>query len=300
LAQCSLKAYLAGEENLRENGSHLNRMKTVAIATSMVFDLKNRDKARPLFKSPSIHLAVERILAGGTASPIYVDNIHEPKSAVTWTSNRVYVAGDFEDKDFIEGLNVVMNSQFLRAYLIGDRFVFYPDNVGWIPVINQQFWDTKITEGMRRYYEADIEDNLAIDVPHGFTVTKVSKELLLKPLNSIERLLMEMMSEQETVEAFLDKSFGVAAVTDVDMAGWCLSENNIGGRFEVGVETVKEYRCKGIATAMTQNLGKIAREKGFNRMGWHCWASNDASNATARRLGLKLVAEYPAVQIDLA
>ena len=283
-----------------ENGSHLNRMKTVAIATSIVFDLKNRDKARPLFKSPSIHLAVERIIAGGTASPIYVDNIQDPKSAVTWTSNRVYVAGDFEDKDFIEGLNVVMNSQFLRAYLIGDRFVFYPDNVGWIPVIKQQFWDTKITEGKRRYYAAEIEDEMTVAVPNGFQITEVSKALLLKPLKNIERLMMEMMSEQETVEAFLDKSFGVAAVTDVDMAGWCLSENNTGGRFEVGVETVEEHRCLGIATALTNTLAKMGREKWFHRMGWHCWASNEASNATARRLGFKLVAEYPAVQIDLA
>ncbi len=283
-----------------ENGSPLNRMKTVAIATSMVFDLKNRDKARALFKSPSIHLAVERILAGGTASPIYVDNIHEPKSAVTWTSNRVYVAGDFEDKDFIEGLNVVMNSQFLRAYLIGDRFVFYPDNVGWIPVIKQQFWDTKIAEGMRRYYEADIEDEMTVTALNGFEITEVSKALLLKPLKNIERLMMEMMSEQETVEAFLDKSFGVAAVTDEDMAGWCLSENNTGGRFEVGVETVEEHCCKGVATALTQALGKMGVKKGFHRMGWHCWASNEASNATARRVGFKLVAEYPAVRIDLA
>ena len=266
----------------------------------MVFDLKNRDKVRPLFKSPSIHLAVEQILAGGTASPIYVDNVHEPKSAVTWTSHRVYVAGDYLDKDFIEGLNVVMNSQFLRAYLIGDRFVFYPDNVGWIPVIKQQFWDTKISEGMRRYYEAEIEGELAVDVPRGFTVTEISNSLLLKPLNNIERLMMEMMSEQETVEAFMEKSFGVAAVTDVDMAGWCLSENNLGGRFEVGVETVEEHRCKGIATALTKTLARMGREKGFSRMGWHCWASNEASNATARRLGFKLVAEYPAVQIDLA
>lgn len=266
----------------------------------MVFDLKNRDKVRPLFKSPSIHLAVEQILAGGTASPIYVDNIHDPKSVVTWTSHRVYVAGDYADKDFIEGLNVVMNSQFLQAYLIGDRFVFYPDNAGWIPVIKQQFWDTKITEGIRRYYEADIEGELAVAVPQGFTVTEVNKALMLKPLKNIEKLMMEMMLEQETVEAFLDKSFGVAAVTDADMAGWCLSENNIGDRFEVGVEIVEEHRCKGIATAMTKTLFIIGKEKGFHRMGWHCWANNEASNATARRLGLKLIAEYPAVQIDLA
>jgi GNAT superfamily N-acetyltransferase len=266
----------------------------------MVFDLKNLDKVRPLFRSPSIHLAVERILAGGTVSPIYVDNIHEPKSAVTWTSHRVYVAGDYADKNFIEGLNVVVNSQFLQAYLIGDRFVIYPDNAGWIPIIKQQFGDTKITEGMRRYYEADIGGELAVAVPDGFTITEVNKALMLRPLKNIERLMMAMMSEQETVEAFLDKSFGVAAVTDVDMAGWCLCENNTGDRFEVGVETVEARRCKGIATALTKTLAKMGREKGFHRIGWHCWASNEASNATARRLGFKLVAEYPAVQIDLA
>ena len=266
----------------------------------MVFDLKNRDRARALFKSPSIHLAIEQILSGGTGSPIYVDNIHNPKSALTWTSHRVYIAGDYTDKEFIEGMNVVINSQFLQAYLIGDKFVLYPDNLGWIPVIKQQFWDTKITEGMRRYYEIDIEDKQALNPPQGYSLISVNKGLMLRPLTNIEKLMMEMMSEQETVEAFLQKNFGVAVIKDDDMVGWCLSENNIRDRFEVGVETVEEHRRKGIATAMVKNLAKMGKEKGFHRMGWHCWANNEASNATAHKLGLKFIAEYPAVMIDLA
>jgi RimJ/RimL family protein N-acetyltransferase len=37
---------------------------------------------------------------------------------------------------------------------------------------------------------------------------------------------------------------------------------------------------------------------GVRRVGWHCWADNAASVATAERLGLRRVAEYTVLAVD--
>jgi hypothetical protein len=41
-----------------------------------------------------------------------------------------------------------------------------------------------------------------------------------------EDLLEEMSSDRESVEAFLDNSFGVVALKEDPLAGWCHSEYN--------------------------------------------------------------------------
>jgi len=265
----------------------------------MVFELRSLDKARFIFKTPTIHLALEQILAGVTSSPVYVDDINQPKSAVTWTNSCVYLAGDPMNNEFIKYFNVVMNAQFFQAFLVGSKFNVYPDSPKWIPVLKQQFWDLKVKDGVRRYYESELKDNYEVSLPLGYNIVDVTYELVRKPLKNIENLLKEMISEYESVEEALKRVFGVAAISDEELAGWCLSEYNLGNRFEVGLETIEDHRWKGIATAMGKTLANKAKANGYEHLGWHCWTWNEASNATAIKLGLKLVAEYPALLVAL-
>jgi RimJ/RimL family protein N-acetyltransferase len=74
-----------------------------------------------------------------------------------------------------------------------------------------------------------------------------------------------------------------------------MSEYNLGDRCEVGIETAPEYRRRGLATLVASAMLKHAADVGIKRVGWHCWADNAASVATAERLGLSRVAEYTAL-----
>lgn len=111
-------------------------------------------------------------------------------------------------------------------------------------------------------------------------------------LKHLETLKEEMTSERPTVEDFLAKSFGICAIHNNELAGWCLSEYNADGRCEIGIETTDEYRQRGLATALTLAFLEHAFSHGMTEVGWHCFKRNEASAKTALKAGFDKVSDY--------
>jgi RimJ/RimL family protein N-acetyltransferase len=109
-----------------------------------------------------------------------------------------------------------------------------------------------------------------------------------------------MCSERASVEDFLVRSFGLCPVHANEVAGWCMSEYNVGDRCEIGIATAEKHQRKGIATLTTWYFLAEAHRRGYARVGWDCWERNVPSIATARKAGFTLVEEYPAVVVDLS
>jgi RimJ/RimL family protein N-acetyltransferase len=94
------------------------------------------------------------------------------------------------------------------------------------------------------------------------------------------------------VDDFLAKSFGVCAIHENELAGWCLSEYNADGRCEIGIETTSEFRKRGLATALTLYFLEHAFSHGINEVGWHCFKRNESSAKTALKAGFDKVCDY--------
>jgi RimJ/RimL family protein N-acetyltransferase len=157
----------------------------------------------------------------------------------------------------------------------------------------------RVTERARRYYEIDPSAHAwAVDPPSGYTVERVTAKLLEKGLADTDRVEEEMCSERESAGEFLAKSFAFAAIHGGGFAAWCMSEYNLGDRCEVGIETVEGHRRRGLAVLVAGAMFRHAASAGVRRVGWHCWADNAGSVATAERLGLRLVSEFPALVVD--
>ena len=62
---------------------------------------------------------------------------------------------------------------------------------------------------------------------------------------------------------------------------------------EIGIATDEAHRHKGLATGTGTAVIRHARAHNIHQIGWHCWADNTASAATARKLGFRLIAEAP-------
>ena len=118
-------------------------------------------------------------------------------------------------------------------------------------------------------------------------------------MKGIDSVQEEMCSERASVEDFLARSFGICPVYENEIAGWCMSEYNVGDRCEIGIATTPTHQRKGIATLATWYFLAEAQRRGYRRVGWDCWARNEASAATARKAGFTLVEEYPAVVVSL-
>jgi RimJ/RimL family protein N-acetyltransferase len=247
------------------------------------------------------NLAVQAILDGSVPSKIYVDDPTRPRVALTSSKQRHYLTGSPDNQAF---------NDFLRHRLAGidsahgkrsdaDYFVLYYEPAGaWEQTLDTLLRVHNPIRSEREYYTVQTEGRgghpTSTSLPETFSLHYVDEHLLSREkLRNLEDLIEELCSERQSVQDFLDKSFGFCLLHGDEVAGWCLSEYNTAERCEIGIATFEPHRRRGIATAMASALLAYAPSQGISHVGWHCYTSNVASAATARKAGLLKTVEYP-------
>lgn len=254
------------------------------------------ERVRPLFRKMDMHLPLQAILAGNVTAPIFVDSATNPQSAITWTGHRFYMAGAPGNSEYLAAVRKIFLEKFaLRSRKAGiDSYQIYYPTAAAETAISAMLLGKYPIKSQRQYYafKSSRLDWKAM-LPTGVAVRSVDAAFLTERrwLNPAF-LAEEMISERESIEDFLAKSFGVCAVLGDEMIGWCLSEYNTGHRCEVGIATSPEHQHQGLATAMTLAFIELARSRDVARIGWHCNASNIASSKTALKAGFEKMAEY--------
>ena len=249
-----------------------------------------RDSLRPLRH----HLALRAVLAGAVPGEVYVDDPARPSVLLAWTQQRLFLAG----RPARVGLErVIAGSIGPRMAARGRPYLalhFAPE--AWAVEIETTLAALSPQPAQRRYLERPAAELAsARPLPKGFALRPVDAELLADTaLQNRAQLMEEMCSERPSVDDFLAHSFGVCALHGSELASWCLSEYNHGGACEVGIETLPTFRRLGLGTALATALAAQAAHAGLTRLGWHCYAANEASVRTALRAGFQPVADYPA------
>ncbi len=251
---------------------------------------------RPLFLGMDFHLVGHSILAKQTPAQIFVDNNERPKALFAQAGHRYILAGDSDIDSFNLGIQKMFaNVIYPRALAEGQEgFAIYYDSSTWEEKMEALLIDKEIIHADREYYTCNTLKQKWQDVmPAGFQLQMVDAALLANTkLKNLDTLKEEMTSERPSVDDFLAKSFGVCAIHENELAGWCLSEYNADGRCEIGIETTSEFRQRGIATALTLAFLEHAFSHGINEVGWHCFKRNESSAKTALKAGLDKVRDY--------
>jgi RimJ/RimL family protein N-acetyltransferase len=268
------------------------------------FELDSGDfaRARDAFRSMSHNLAVESIIRGLTPGRIYVDNREDPSSALTWFKGRVFLSGDPDDRSFANGVSEILSSPY-RDMVVrhgGSGFALYYHPESWGTRLGEMLPNASRTRHRRLYYRLDASKrSWDVSPPEGYALLPIDSELLERTdLEDIDGVVDEMKSERSTVEAFLEKSFGYCVVHSCAIVGWCMSEYNAGDRCELGIATAEGHRRRGLATLTGRAAIREAVSKGITDIGWHCYASNTPSVATAERLGFARGMEYPVIRVN--
>lgn len=255
------------------------------------------ENARPLFRPMGHHLALGAILEGTTPAKIVVDDLANPKTAFTWTKHRFFLAGSEHNDEFNAAVDRLFTKTiYPQAIDAGhSRFVLYYSPNGWEDRIEVVLRGKSPVKHLRHCYtfKALLPDWRSL-IPTGFAMRPVDGNLVAnKRLKNLDMLTKEMQSERQSAVDFLDKSFGFCLVHGDEIVGWCLSEYNSENRCEVGIETVEGYRRQGVAALTASALVEHALSGGITEIGWHCWANNEGSIATARKVGFEKAKEYP-------
>lgn len=265
----------------------------------MMYELKavEYNKVSPLFQMMDHHLAVKAVIEGSVPSKIYVDDPGHPQAALTRANKRFFLAGSAHNSGFNESLRQFFAETVYPRALEAEEsmFVLYYAPDDWEDATAVILKDKVPIKVQRQFYTfKGLKPDWRRLLPKGFMLRFVDRALLdEKHLKNLDDLIEEMCSERQSVEDFLEKSFGVCLIHDDEIVGWCLSEYNTADSCEVGVYTTEPYRKRGIATLMVSALSEYALSKGVSIIGWHCYAGNIPSVATALKAGFEKVRNYP-------
>lgn len=264
---------------------------------------KGNQLARPLFQElERSHALVSAFFEGNAAARIFVDAIAAPQSAVIVCNSRVLCGGDASQTRFLDEIERIFSNELIPAHLAhgNDAYLVYSAGQGWDTALQLLFPTRDLYHGTRQYYEiVDFAPKTDLPLPDGFSMQWITPEFLSGGWNGLKAVKEEMCSERVSVEDFLARSFGLCPVYENEIAGWCMSEYNVGDRCEIGIATSPNYQRKGIATLATQVFLAEAHRRGYTHVGWDCWTRNEPSAATARKAGFTLIEEYPAVVVEL-
>jgi GNAT superfamily N-acetyltransferase len=260
--------------------------------------------ARPLFSAlERSHALVAAFFEGCAFARLFVDHADAPQSAVIVCNSRVLCAGDPSQIDFLGEMARIFSDELIPAHCArgNDAYLVYASDEAWNTSLQNLFSGRQLYHGRRQYYEITaFAPRMDLQLPNSFAMHLITPEFLSSGLSGLEAVREEMCSERASVEDFLAQSFGLCPVHSNEVAGWCMSEYNVGDRCEIGIATAENHQRKGIATLTTWAFLAEAHRRGYTRVGWDCWERNVASVATARKAGFTLVEEYPAVVVDLS
>ena len=93
-----------------------------------------------------------------------------------------------------------------------------------------------------------------------------------------------------SLERFLEKGFGTAAVMDASIIGWCTAEYVSKGKCGIGIEVIDEFQNKGIATAMTAHFLEHCMNRNIVPH-WECDKDNIGSVLVAEKVGFEKIEE---------
>jgi RimJ/RimL family protein N-acetyltransferase len=247
-----------------------------------------------LFEDMTYHLAVVTVLAGIVPGRIYVDDPASPGTAVLLPSNqhRVYVSGEPEP----HVLTDVIELAGKESRDDGHGFVLYYDTSHlWKPTLEQVLANVEITPYWRQLY--------CLRAPTSGAASSLSEQITIGPIYETlladttlvnqTQLLEEIQSESPSLEHFFRHNFGFCAQDGRQLIAWCLAEYHYQDRYELGIETIEAYQRQGIATHLADAVIRQAFARGATEIGWHCWAVNIPSVATALKLGFEKALDYP-------
>jgi GNAT superfamily N-acetyltransferase len=247
------------------------------------------------------HALVAALFEGCATARLFVDDPAAPQAGVIVCNSRVLCAGDLSQPDFLADMRRIFSNELIPTHRArgNDAYLVYGSGEAWNTVVQQVFSTCQLYYGTRQYYEMTaFAPKPDLVLPDGFSMQLITPEFLSSTVAGLDAVREEMCSERASVEDFLARSFGLCPVHSNEVAGWCMSEYNIGDRCEIGIATAEKHQRKGIATLSTWSFLAEAHRRGYRRVGWDCWTRNVASVATACKAGFTFVEEYPAIVVE--
>lgn len=244
-------------------------------------------KVKSFFKPINFNLVVDSILSNNTIGQVNVDNACDPVFSYIWTyTDSILIGGNpcREAKMLPEILDRKLIPQ-LKKYGLRELLIYVDMNSHWKQIIPEIFGKDRVFIQRRRYYKMNaIADYIDNRTNSKVEIIRIDRAIKNNKLRNHRLLNGWVHSFWEDLDNFSMKGTGYCALDGDTIASWCLTVYAFDNERELGLETVSDYRSKGLATAVAKETIKDCKEKGYN-LRWHCRENNTPSIAIAEKLG---------------
>jgi RimJ/RimL family protein N-acetyltransferase len=271
--------------------------------------LRARDRAqlRALFAEWRSRLTTVAVIEGLCPGEIYVDDAQDPRTGLLWdhVEGELYLAGAAHNEAFNRAANDLIRNEIRSQaethlpHLSEFTLFAHPDR--WGDRLEVVLRDTNPMLHQRRHFMLkEPRVDWRAQLPEGFVMTPLDAALFdREDLAGMDTMHEWVLGDWRTAGQFEREERGFCLIHGKELASWCASEYTCRlepdsvRACEVGIYTREGYRRQGFATLAASATVECCLAEGIERIGWHCWASNRGSAATARKVGFELADEQP-------
>jgi hypothetical protein len=249
-------------------------------------------RIRGLFTTPHLPLLAGAVIAGNSPARIWVDDPDRPRTAFMWDKgHHGYLAGDAENAAFNAGLTAFLHDRMAQGFSF---FEIDYASAAWEEAIPALFHEISPVKRDRLLYVLRHPGTAGRDapLPPGFSLQQIDAALLsAASLKNREAVAGEIGSCWNAIERFLERGFGCAVLCAEEIVCWCTAEYVSEGKCGIGIETVRQYQGRGLATLAASAFVEHAVARQITPH-WDAWKDNLASLAVARKSGFEELLEY--------
>ena len=133
----------------------------------------------------------------------------------------------------------------------------------------------------------------------GIKIIKITPAILNdKSLINMALLIEDISDWWSTIDNFFNKGFGFTAIYEDQICGWCYSVCVLEKRAEIYIETLENFRNRGIAYAMAWEMMNFCLENKYQPE-WEAWEEKGFSIRIAKNLGYELDYTYNVYEMKI-
>jgi hypothetical protein len=247
------------------------------------FDSGNRATLRSLFdRYPCLHGVVAAVIEGGMGR-VFADAHEEPSVALAVLDFHLLAGDPYHAnapllfRQLQPGNTVIAPTPAWRQLLAA----MYP---GALTVYHREAFQAEQfdTDRLRAFCQA---------LPGGFELRQVRPEEVAQFAADLDRALIYNFRSHEE---FITRGVGMGILHQGRFVSGASSAAVGGGKFEIEIQTRREFCRRGLARAVAAALILHGLERGMEA----CWdAANEPSSALARQLGFHSTGKYEAYRL---
>jgi RimJ/RimL family protein N-acetyltransferase len=253
---------------------------------------------RPLFAElEAFNVCIGGVFEGWNPGAIFVDDADAPRTAFMYTPEGTHLAGAVDNPTFRDAFPAFVTRTLFDAF--DWRALYLILTPEWDAAALDYVGRDLLTDD-RRYYECrDLAYDWRTNLPEGFTVQRIDADLLARAAAMPEdapscwaHIRRWVCNGWRSPDRFLRDGFGFVTLHDGAIVSWSLCDGRSADRCEIGIQTMPEYRRRGLAAVTAAATVEHALNTGFTVVGWHCDDNNIGSYRTAEKVGFTLQRRY--------